>query len=68
MILQFDYHKNVQWTMALSKDVVNPFIRGGPIIRALYWLQYIFIHNVELCTKVWALYGGFCHVHTLGLP
>jgi hypothetical protein len=42
----------------------------GPIkgIRALYWLQYIFIHNVDLCTKVWALYGGFWQVHTLGLP
>jgi hypothetical protein len=62
MNLQFDYRKIVQWTMALSKDLANSFIGGGPIIRALHWLQCIFIHNVDLCTKV---YGGFCHVHTL---
>lgn len=26
------------------------------------------LHNIDLCTKVWALYGRFCQVHTLGLP
>jgi hypothetical protein len=57
--------KNVQWTMALSKDLANYFIGGGPIIMALCWLQYIFINNVDLCTNVSALYGRFCH--TLGL-